>query len=201
MPPYVSSRALTPLPFPPMIRVLALLVLAGALSACDTNRDVVPRRAIVTAIQVDDAPLVEPGTGNAWDGSGGGGPEVYFRLFFADEDYVANPGNDLLNPRDDDFAVPTGSPSAWYEDVQGVDFPLVWAIGGGYELDLRDAYRVALFDYDPFDSDDPTIATEEVVLGDFAPEFVDGREQVIVLRGVGADRDLVQVRLRVVFED
>ncbi len=139
--------------------------------------------------------------GGGWDGSSGGGPEIYFRLFFADTDWRNRPNDDLLNPRDDPFAVATASASAWYENVVGASFPLVWAVDGGFELNLRDAYRVTLFDYDPTTSDDAMASAEPFVLSDYAPEFVTGREQTIVLRGEGADRDVVQVRLRLVFED
>ena len=183
---------------------LALLASPLLLAACDTaGTDRAPRRAIVTAVQVDDAPLREVATGNEWDGAGGGGPEVYFRLFFADEDYQTNPDRDVLNPRDDLFVVNRSTPGTpYYENVFGSLFPLVWSVDGGFEVrGLQDEYRVVLYDYDPTTDDDPMISTRTFTFSEQAPEFVDGAEDTIVLDGVGADEDRVRVRLRVVYED
>ena len=188
----------------PLATRFVLLAAPLLLTACDTaDTDRAPRRAVVTAVQVDDAPLREPGTDNEWDGAGGGGPEVYFRLFYADEDYQTNPGGDVLNPRDDAFVVNTAAPGTpYYENVSGSLFPLVWSVDGGFEVrGLQDEYRVVLYDFDPFGGDDAMITTRTFTFAEQAPERVDGREDTIVLDGVGADEDRVRVRLRVVYED
>ncbi|HEX8299978.1 MAG TPA: hypothetical protein VF594_12520 [Rubricoccaceae bacterium] len=181
-------------------RLSHLVLLAPlALTACDTNSDGPPRRAIVTAVQIDDAPLSDPANGDSWDGAGGGGPEVYFRLLYADES-PTSPG--VLNPRDDAFVVNTFTPGQpWVDDVNGANFPLVWTVDGGFEVrGLDDEYRVVLYDYDPIGGDDVMILTRTFTFAEAAPDIADGREDTIVLDGVGADESLVRVRLRVVYE-
>ena len=174
---------------------------ALGLAACDSNTDRPPRRAIVTAVQIDDGPLRDV-NGNAWDGAGGGGPEIYFRLFYADTDFRTRPGDDVLNPRDDRFVVNTLDPAQpWVNDTEGIDFPLVWTVDGGFEVrDFQESYRVVLYDYDPTNEDDPMISTRTFTFAEAAPDIADGREDTIVLDGVGADETLVRVRLRVVYE-
>jgi hypothetical protein len=182
----------------------ALLVGAPLLlTACDSGSNGgTPRTAVVTAVQIDDGPLVDV-NGAQWDGAGAGGPEIYFRLFYADEDYVGDPGSDVLNPRDDEFVINVSNPDqAWYDDVRTSDFPLVWDVDGGFEVrDLREDYRVVLFDYDPTTSDDVMISTRTFSFDEEAPGQTDGREDTITLEGEGADENEVQVRLRVVYED
>lgn len=185
----------------PRVAGLALLAAPFLLTACDSSTGGTPRRAVVTAVQVDDGPLLAV-DGSQWDGSGGGGPEIYFRLYYDGDDIVANPGDDVLNPRDDRFVVNVSNPDQpWYDDIQSADFPLVWDIDGGFEVrDLRQGYRVALFDYDPTTSDDAMISTRAFTFDEEAPTETDGREDTIVLEGVGADQNLVQVRLRLRYE-
>ena len=180
-----------------MRRSLLLLALPLVLTACDSGRDGPPRRAVITAVQIDDAPL-RAANGNEWDGAGGGGPEVYFRLLLAGD---APTSAGVLNPRDDQFVVNTRTPGqAWVDDVRGSDFPLVWTIDGGFEIrNLNDEYQIALVDYDPTTEDDVMISTRTFRLSEGAPEVTDGREDTIVLDGVGADATRVQVRLRVVY--
>lgn len=183
-----------------MRRSLLLLVAAPLLlTACDTNRDRPPRRAIITAVQVDDAPLFDPANGNEWDGSGGGGPEVYFRLLYADQNQTSR---GVLNPRDDRFVLNQRTPGQpWVDDVRGSDFPLVWAVEGGFEVrNLSDSFRITLYDYDPTTEDDFMGGTEAFTFGDEAPAIADGRDDTIVLYGAGASSDRILVRLRVRYE-
>ena len=198
--PLVDAASFTSLTSTDMrLPLLALVAAPLLLTACDTNQDRAPRRAIITAVQIDDAPLRDAANGNEWDGAAGGGPEVYFRLLNADES-ATSPGT--LNPRDDSFVLNQTTPGqAWVDDVSGVDFPLVWAVDGGFEVrNLRDAFRVALYDYDPLDSDDLMGETEVFTFADDAPAIADGREDTIVLDGVGLGGDQVRVRLRVRYE-
>lgn len=188
------------------MRLFATALLAGAsllLTACDSdNNDSPPRRAVVTAVQVDDGPLLDV-NGAQWDGNLGGGPEIYFRLFYADEDFIVDPGADVLNPRDDRFVVNVANPDQpWYDDVRTGDFPLVWDVDGGFEVrDFREEYRVVLFNHDPLGGDDAMISTRTFFFDEEAPDRADGREDTITLEGEGADENQVQVRLRVVYED
>ena len=184
------------------------LVLAAALvlCACDTVADGgVPRRAFLVAVQIDDAPLSDNGAG--WDGSLGGGPDVYFRVypFSADPAGVGGAecsGGDVLNPRDDDELVARGSDQPWVDDVDAADFPLVWdAAGRGAEFgDLGAEYRVTVCDYDPLDADDAIAQTEAFSFGAFAPDRADGAEDVIRLARRRGSYD-TEVRLRVVYGD
>ncbi len=180
-----------------MRRSLLLVAAPLLLSACDTTRDRPPRRAIVTAVQIDDAPLRDPASGSEWDGAGGGGPEVYFRLLYADESTTSR---GALNPRDDRFVLNQRTPGQpWVDDTRGSDFPLVWAVDGGFEVrDLRDSFRVALYDYDPTTEDDLMGVTQAFTFADGAPDIADGREDTIILDGT--DQSLVRVRLRVRYE-
>ncbi len=182
--------------------LLALVAAPLLLTACDTaNPDRAPRRAVITAVQIDDAPLRAPDD-SQWDGSGGGGPEVYFRLFFADTDETTRPGDDVLNPRDDTFVLNQTQPGQpWVDDVEGADFPLVWAVDGGFEVrNLADRFKVVLYDYDPTTSDDRMIGTRTFTFAEQAPDIADSREDTIILDGTGADQNLVRVRLRVRYE-
>ncbi len=183
----------------------ALLLLLGSLTlvACDTIAGGgVPRRAFLTVVQIDDAPLSNGGDG--WDGSLGGGPDLYFRVYPADFNDGQCLGGDVLNPRDDDFVVSRFSDQPWVDDVDGVDFPLVWDVdpaGRGFEFpDLRLEYRIAVCDYDPLDSDEAVAQTEAFSFGAFAPDRADGRDDVIVLGGRRGGAD-TSVRLRVVYGD
>ena len=180
------------------MRRLLLLALPLLLTACDSGRDQPPRRAVLTAVQIDDAPL-RAANGNEWDGAGGGGPEVYFRLLLAGD---APTSAGVLNPRDDAFVLNQITPGqAWVDDVSGSDFPLVWSVEGGFEIrNLNDEYQIAVIDYDPTTEDDVMISTRRFRFSEQAPEVTDGREDIIVLEGVGADAARVRVRLRVVYE-
>ncbi len=181
-----------------MRRSLLLLALPLLLTACDSGRGRAPRRAVLTAVQIDDAPL-RAANGNDWDGAGGGGPEIYFRLLLAGD---APTSAGVLNPRDDQFVVNTRTPGqAWVDDVRGSDFPLVWSVESGFEIrDLTEEYQVAIIDYDPTTEDDVMISTRPFRFSEQAPEVTDGREDTIVLEGVGADAARVRVRLRVRYE-
>jgi hypothetical protein len=179
-----------------LLRLSLVLAAVTFLGACDTI-GTVPTRAVLLGVQVDDAPFRQA-NGDLWDGSLGGGPEIYFRLFDADVDYLAFPNDDRLNPRDDGFVLSRNGTEPWVEDANINTLPFVWDIDAGFELrDLRREYRIVLYDYDPFDSDDPMISTEVFALEDFAPDRTDGRVDTIVLEGEGADRNAVQIRLRV----
>lgn len=184
----------------PLLVLFASLVAAG----CDSGSQGPPRSARILEVAVTDAPLVDPSNGQDWDGDIGGGPEVYFRLFDADVDVVADPGADRLNPRDDAEVFAVDSAEPWYEDVRDSTFPLFWDVEPGYVVrDLEDELVVALFDYDPFGDDDPMAVSEVFRMGDVAPSQVDGRVDTITLRGVdldGRDAD-VGVRLTVLFDD
>ena len=186
-------------PFATLSRLAFAVVLVA--SGCDTVGEGPPLRAVVTSVQVDDAPLRDD-DGNLWDGSVGGGPDVYFRLFFADEDFLAEPGRDLLNPRDDAFVVNTAAPGVPHVDNTGDrSFPLIWDIDGGFEVrGFDEPYRIVLYDYDPTTEDDPMISTRTFTFAEAAPERVDGRTETIVLDGEGAARERVLVRLRVRYE-
>lgn len=181
-----------------MRRSLLLLALPLLLTACDSGRGNAPRRAILTAVQIDDAPL-RAANGNEWDGGGGGGPEIYFRLLRAGD---APTSGGVLNPRDDQFVVNTQMPGqAWVDDVRGSDFPLVWEVESGFEVrNLNDAYEIALVDYDPTTEDDVMISTRPFRFSEEAPDVADGREDTLILDGVGADAARVRVRLRVRYE-
>lgn len=181
--------------------LLGLLSSSLVVSGCDTLSGGPARSAEILAVQIDDAPL-RKADGGTWDGSLGGGPEIYFRLFDTSVDFAAYPNDDILNPRDDAFVLARASSQPFYEDVQAQDFSLFWDIDQGFEIrDLRRELRIALFDYDPLDSDDPMIETEAFTLADFAPDRADGSVDTIVLEGIGADRNVVQVRLRVRYRD
>lgn len=178
-----------------------VLVAVLAVAGCDSAGDGPPTRAVITSVQIDDGPLRDD-DGNLWDGTAGGGPDVYFRLFFADEDFIGEPGRDLLNPRDDAFVVNVATPGVPYvDDVSGNDFPLIWDVDGGFEVrGLDEPYRIVLYDYDPTTEDDPMISTRTFTLDEAAPDRVDGRTETIVLDGEGSARDRVLVRLRVRYE-
>lgn len=189
-----------------MCRPALVLAAALALVACDTVADGgVPRRAFLVAVQIDDAPLSDGGEG--WDGSLGGGPDVYFRVYPADADPAgvsgaACTGEDVFNPRDDGELVPRGSDQPWIDDVDAADFPLVWdAVGEGAEFgDLGAEYRVTVCDYDPLDTDEAIAQTEAFSFGDFAPPSADGAEDAIRLEPRRGSYD-TEVRLRVVYRD
>jgi hypothetical protein len=188
-----------------MLRPAALALAAAlTLTACDSQADRPPSRAFLVGVQIEDAPLFDV-NGDRWDGGVfPSGPDIYFRVYFADQDFAgADFNNDLLNARDDaSFVIPQGSVEPWFSDVEGIDFPLVWAVDGGFELRrLSDELRIVVTDYDPTSGDDVMIATEPFTLGEFAPALADGREDTILLRGVGAFEDEVAVRLRVVYDD
>ena len=182
------------------MRLATLLAASLLLASCD-SQDGPPRRAVLTAVQIDDAPLLDVNR-DRWDGAGGGGPEIYFRLFYADEDFIRDPGRDLLNPRDDRFVANAFDPETpWYDDVAPTDFPLIWDVQGGFELrDLDEPFRLVLFDYDPTTQDDPMISTRVFTFAEAAPDRTDGRDDTVVLEGEGADRDRILVRLRVRYE-
>lgn len=186
------------------MRPVSLLLLGAlALGACSTLASGgVPRRAFLTVVQIDDAPLSNAGEG--WDGSLGGGPEVYFRIYPADFNDDQCLGGDVLNPRDDELVVSRFSDEPWVEDVDVYDFPLVWDVdpaGPGFEfLSLDAEYRVAVCDYDPLDADEAIAQTEAFTFGEFAPPSADGRDDVIVLEGRRGGFDTA-VRLRVVYGD
>jgi hypothetical protein len=189
---------------------LAPLAASGLLllaSGCDTVEDGPPRSAEILRVVVDDAPLADV-AGQGWDGDNplSDGPEVYFRLFDDFVDYVSRPGDDRLNPRDDgDIVFAPSSSSAWYDNVDVADFPLVWDIEPGYVVrDLDDPLYVALFDYDPLDSDDPMAESEVFVLRDIAPAIVDDQADVVRLQGFDLDGDAIadfDVRVTVRFLD
>ena len=193
-------------PAPPLAS-LAVLGLALAVAACDTAADGgTPRRAFLVAVQVDAAPLADA-AGDGWDGSLGGGPEVYFRVYpvGADPDGVAGAacaGADVFNPRDDVELVARLSDQPWYDDVGPADFPLVWdAAGRGAEFgDLDAEYRVTVCDYDPLDADEAIAQTEAFSFGAFAPDRADGAEDRIRLTRRRGSPD-TDVLLRVVYDD
>ncbi len=183
----------------------SFLLLAGALvlGACDTIADGgVPRRAFLAVVQIDEAPLSNGGDG--WDGSLGGGPDLYFRIYPADFNSTQCLGGDVLNPRDDAFVVSRYSAEPWVDDVHAYDLPLVWDVdpaGSGFEFPYLDvAYRVAVCDYDPTTSDEAVAQTEAFTFGEFAPRVADGRDDVIVLEGRRGGYK-TSVRLRVVYGD
>ncbi|MGB3543097.1 hypothetical protein, partial [Rubrivirga sp.] len=122
----------------------------------------------------------------------------------ADVDFVTDPGADRLNPRDDAEVFPLGSESAWFEDVDGLSFPLIWDIDPSYVVrDLEDELYIALFDYDPTTGDDPMAETGVFRLNQIAPARASGGIEVLTLTGVdraGNDTDL-SVRLSVIFRD
>lgn len=64
-----------------MRRLLALLVLPLALTACDSGGDDPPESIRITGITVDAIPATKP-DGSDWDGAvGSGGPDVYANVF------------------------------------------------------------------------------------------------------------------------
>ncbi|MEM0963147.1 MAG: hypothetical protein AAGK21_11505 [Bacteroidota bacterium] len=189
-----------------VLRRVLLIVLAVGIAACDSTGEAgPPRSASILKVTVTDAPLVDPVNGDPWDGGGGGGPEVYFRLFDASRDYVTDPGADRLNPRDDlDLVFAQGSTQPWFDDIDALTFPLVWDVDPGYDVRrLDDELYIALFDYDPTTGDDPMAASEPFRLADIAPDIADGAIDTITLDGVDVTGSPVafEVRLSVVFED
>lgn len=189
------------------MRFLAVLLVAALLfPACTGLRlgDGPPRQARIVQVTVTDAPLADPADGSGWDGSAGGGPELYVRLFDAYVDY-RDPrrfGDDRLNPRDDAFVTARASEEPWYGDVTVRDFPLVWDVEDGFLIrDLNAPLRVVLYDYDPTNDDDVVGATEAVVLADVAPPRAGSRVEVVDLVGEGPGGRDVGVRLFVVYED
>lgn len=189
------------------MRSLALLsVLLLVASGCDSDSggNGTPVTADILKVTVSNAPRADP-AGDGWDGgSTSNGPEVYFRLFDVDVDYQSDPGGDRLNPRDDNSVFATNSPQAWYEDVELVDFPLVWNVDPGYTVrDLDDQLYVALFDYDS-NADDPMAESEVFTMRDFAPGSVTNRAQTITLDGFDRNGTAIgdfDVRLTVQFFD
>ncbi|PAP77773.1 hypothetical protein [Rubrivirga marina] len=186
------------------LAVLGLLLIAPG---CDTVEDGPPRSAEILRIVVDDAPLSDV-AGQGWDGDNplSDGPEIYFRLFDDFVDYVSRPGDDRLNPRDDgDIVSAPSSSSAWYENVEVADFPLIWEVDPGYIVrDLDDPLYVALFDYDPTTGDDPMAESEVFTLRDIAPAIVDDQADVVRLDGFDLDGDAIadfDVRVTVRFLD
>ncbi len=187
------------------MKLVPLFVLSTALlvAGCDSGEsDGPPRTARIIKVTVNDAPLVDV-NGDGWDG-GSDGPEIYFRLFDSDVDFVADPGSDRLNPRDDDEVIPLDSGSDWYNDVDAGSFPLVWDIEPGYVVrDLDDQLYITLFDYDPTTGDDPMAESSVFRLETNAPARVTGTPSVINLTGVdlsGNPTDF-SVRLTVVYDD
>lgn len=185
--------------------LLALLLVAPGCDS-DSNGDRVPDRAEILKVTVSNAPRADP-SGDGWDGGNplSNGPEVYFRLFDVDVDYQTDPGSDRLNPRDDNAVFATGSAEPWYEDVELVDFPLVWEVDPAYVVrELDDELYITLFDYDSTNDDDPMAESEVFTLRDFAPVTVTNRAQVINLDGFDRNGDAIadfDVRLTVQFLD
>ena len=190
------------------VSALALSALV-LVTGCDSGNGLEdfgpPRTARILKVSVDAAPLRQE-DGDAWD-PGGGEPDIYFRLFDDFVDYEADPQGARLSARvDDDIVRPVSSGDAWYENVRTADFSLVWDVDPGFVIrDLTDPLYLALFDYDPFDDDDPMAYSEDFTLLDFAPTRVDGTADVIVLDGfdrggvdLGSD---FRVRLTVQFDD
>ena len=186
------------------MRFLTLLALALAVAGCDTiSIGGPPDRAFLQVVQVDDAPLSDGGAG--WDGSAGGGPEIYFRIYEASSPIDQCPATDVLNARDDaEFVFARTSTEPWYDDVDASVFPLVWDVdpsGPGFEFrDLNRLYRVVLCDYDPTTGDEDMIETEAFTFAQFAPSETDGTEDTIRLGGLDAGAP-VEVRLRLVYGD
>jgi len=195
------------------MRFLSPALLAGALllvSACDSTSATggPPQSARIVKVTVIDAPLRTP-EGDLWDGSAGGGPEIYFGLFddFIDYHDIGNGALDdsRLDARNDDGSViALTSNQPWYESVDALDLPLVWDVDPGYVVrNLDDPLYLALFDYDPTTADDPMAESDVFVLRDYAPRGVDGQADVITLSGLDRDgvRANVNVRLTVIFDD
>ncbi len=185
------------------MRRLRLLPLAAVLlvAGCDSGSEPGPPvRAEISQIAVLDVPLVDPESGDRWDGSSDG--DVYFRLYDADVDFRADIGGDRFNARDDGNAQARNSAEPWYNDVDVQDLPLVWDVNGPYEVrDLLDPLYVGLFDYDASNADDPMGETEVFVLDDFAPSVVTDRPQIITLSGAGLGGQDVRVSITVTFRD
>lgn len=115
--------------------LLAALALP-ALAACDTG-DPTPdqiRRVVITEIRITDAPLRQP-DGDHWD-SLNGAPDIYVEL-------INETGNTVVESYRDEH----------FPNVDGNDFPLVYALGtdlpeltfNAFDLDLV----FDLFDEDP----------------------------------------------------
>ena len=195
------------------MRLSAAALVASALlavSACDTTSGTggPPRSARIVKVTVIDAPLRIP-EGDLWDGSAGGGPEIYFALFDDAIDYhdigAGALDDSRLDARNDANVYALGSDQPWYESVSRATFPLVWDVDPGYVVrDLDDPLYLALLDYDPTTADDPMAESDVFVLRDYAPRDVDGRADVIDLGGFDRNGDAIadfDVRLTVVFED
>lgn len=185
---------------------LALAALVFSVSACDSgDTNGPPRTARITKVTILDAPLVDP-DGAGWDG-GSDGPEIYFRLFDDNIDYIQDPDRDRLNPRDDGSVDAVSSSDAWYDNVNAGSFPLVWDVDPGYTVrDLTDPLYIALYDRDGIGGggDDPMAETSVFRLSTSAPSIVDDQPDVITLTS-GLDRDgnptNINVRITVVYED
>ncbi len=166
--------------------VSALLALPFVLAACDSG-DPEPdeiRRAFLTAVEIEDAPLTNP-DGDGWDGGLGGGPDLYFILF-------GNNNVVLLNA-EEELTTPDGGRN--YPDVGPQDFSLDWPISPPFEV--NDLDRTLVFevkDDDPTTTDDVVGRTEAFRLRDFVE---DGRDRSFV---VASDDDGISIRVRVEFD-
>ena len=191
---------------PTIPRLPLLTALAFLAAGCDTGSGIggAPRAADVLKVTVIDAPVADE-NGDGWDGDNplSDGPEVYFRLFDADVDYIASPGADRLNPRDDGSVFALGSDQPWYDNVDAADFPLVWDVDPAYVVrDLDDELYVALYDYDPTTGDDAMGESEVFRLREIAPRSVTGEAQIVTLGGFDRNGDEIpdfEIRLTVEF--
>ena len=183
------------------LRLLPLAALLLALPACDSDSEPGPPvEAEITQVVVLDAPLTDPDNGDRWDGNSDG--DVYFRLYDANVDFRADIGGDRFNARDDGNVQPRNSDRPWFDDVEGIDFPLIWDVDEPYIVrDLFDSLYFGLFDYDGTSDDDPMGEAELFVLNDVAPSVETGRVQTITLDGVGLGGDDVRVQISVIFRD
>ena len=197
-----------------MRRALPLSALAAllALSACDSGKAGPPTSARIVQVVIDDVPLTDP-NGDSWDG--GGGPEVYFRLFDDAIDYKTSPDDARLDARADGNVFAVNSPDDSYPDATTASFPMQWNVDPGHVVrNLSSPLYLAAFDEDGFGQggDDPMAESEVFQPAEVAPDVADGQVRTLTVGGFNRDGGAepyapsdaatgVRFRVSVVFED
>ena len=171
------------------IRLLLLLTAPLVFSACsltETEPDDV-RRAFITRVNVEATPLTQP-NGDGWDGSLGGGPDVYFLLY-------GSGGVQLLNGESDSrVSIPGGGSN--YGDVTINDFPLIYTVDNAEFNDLDRQLYVEVKDDDPTTTDDTIETTRTFTLREFLPSTLpsDGTHSFAVASASGNTSVRITVR-------
>ena len=137
----------SPFPMPRSALALLALTLLLPLAACDSgdpnDPDTTIRRVVITEIAIDDAPLTD--NGNDWDGTLGGGPDIYVLLVNDDS------GSVVESFEDDDFS-----------NVDDQDFPLVYDLSNDPIEFTRFNTNLA---FDLYDADEPLTQGDDDYMG------------------------------------